>query len=98
IKHYSIFYSEGRQIKVSKRIILGIQVTNRVEKVPDVQEILTNYGCNIRTRLGLHEVSKKSCSPLGLLILDTIGDNAEVLEMEKKLRKIKGRVVKKMVF
>ena len=83
---------------MTKRIVLGIQVTNRVEKVPDVQEILTNYGCNIRTRLGLHEVSKKSCSPLGLLILDTFGDNAEVLEMEKKLRKIKGLVVKKMVF
>lgn len=43
---------------MEKRIVLGVQVTNRVEKVLDVQKILTEYGCNIRTRLGLHEVSK----------------------------------------
>lgn len=83
---------------MSKRIVLGIQVTNRVEKIPDVQKILTDYGCNIKTRLGLHEVSTKSCSSLGLLILDTYGDDVDVLEMEKKLKKVKGLVVKKMVF
>jgi hypothetical protein len=83
---------------MSKRIVLGIQVTNRVEKVPDVQKILTDYGCNIKTRLGLHEVSKSVCSTQGLLLLDTYGDEAEILEMEKKLKKVKGLVVKKMVF
>jgi len=31
---------------MSKRIVLGIQVTNRVEKIPDVQKILTDYGFN----------------------------------------------------
>ena len=56
---------------MTKRIVLGIQVTNRVEKIPDVQKILTEYGCNIKTRLGLHEVSKSVCSALGLLLLDT---------------------------
>jgi hypothetical protein len=83
---------------MTKRIVLGIQVTNRVEKVPDVQKILTDYGCNIKTRLGLHEVSKSVCSTQGLLLLDTYGDEAEILEMEKKLKKVKGLVVKKMVF
>ena len=83
---------------MSKRIVLGIQVTNRVEKIPDVQKILTEYGCNIKTRLGLHEVSKSVCSTQGLLLLDTYGDEAEILEMEKKLKKVKGLVVKKMVF
>jgi hypothetical protein len=83
---------------MTKRVVLGIQVTNRVEKIPDVQKILTDYGCNIRTRLGLHEASKKVCSQLGLLILDTCGEEAEILEMEKKLKKVKGLVVKKMTF
>ena len=83
---------------MTKRIVLGIQVTNRVEKIPDVQKILTAYGCNIKTRLGLHEVSKSVCSALGLLLLDTYGDEAEILEMEKKLKKVKGLVVKKMTF
>jgi hypothetical protein len=83
---------------MTKRIVLGIQVTNRVEKIPDVQKILTEYGCNIKTRLGLHEVSKSVCSALGLLLLDTYGDEADILEMEKKLKKVKGLVVKKMTF
>jgi len=83
---------------MSKRIVLGIQVTNRLKEIPTVQKVLSDYGCNIRTRLGLHEVSKKACSPLGLLILDTYGEEADVLEMEKKLRKIKGLIVRKMVF
>jgi hypothetical protein len=83
---------------MSKRIVLGIQVTNRLEEVPIVQKILTDYGCNIKTRLGLHEVAQNACSPLGLLILETQGKEADILEMEKKLKKVKGLVVKKMVF
>jgi hypothetical protein len=83
---------------MAKRIVLGIQVTNRVEKIPDVQKILTDYGCNIKTRLGLHEVSESGCSAMGLLLLDTYGDEADILEMEKKLKKVKGLVVKKMTF
>lgn len=82
---------------MAKRIVLGVQVTNRVEEIPAVQTILTDYGCYIRTRLGLH-VSEKLCSVLGLLILDTCGDEAEISAMEKKLKKIKGLNVKKMVF
>ncbi len=80
------------------RIILGVQVSNRVENILDVQKILTEYGCNIRTRLGLHEVTESHCSNVGLLILDTYGDEADILKMESKLRKLKGLTVKKMVF
>jgi hypothetical protein len=85
---------------MGKKIVLiaGQIKQERVKKVPDVQKILTDYGCNIRTRLGLHEVSKSVCSTRGLLLLDTYGDEAEILEMEKKLKKIKGLVVKKMTF
>jgi len=83
---------------MTKRIILGIEVTNRLKEVPTVQKILSDHGCNIKTRLGLHEVSKKACSPLGLLILETCGNEADILSMEKKLKKVKGLIVKKMVF
>jgi len=83
---------------MAKRIVLGIQVTNRVANVPDVQQILTEYGCNIRTRLGLHEVTQTVCAPTGLLILDTFGDEAEINEMEKKLKEINGLVLGRMEF
>jgi hypothetical protein len=83
---------------MSKRIILGVQVTNRVENVPEVQSVLSEYGCNIKTRLGLHEVGPSSCSTVGLLIVETFGEESQILRFEQKLGEIKGVVVKKMVF
>jgi len=81
-----------------KKIILGVQISDRSKKVPDVQKIFTQYGCNIKTRLGLHEVGEKVCSPSGLILLEMYGDEKEILQMEKKLKAIKGVQVKKMVF
>ncbi len=83
---------------MAERIILGVQVTNRMENIQDVQKILTEYGCNIKTRLGLHEVTESHCSTVGLLILETYGDEADILRMESKLRELKGLTVQKMVF
>ena len=36
--------------------IVGIHVTDRAQAAGRVQEILSKYGKNIRTRLGLHDV------------------------------------------
>jgi hypothetical protein len=83
---------------MEKRIVLGVQITKRVQNVPSVQTVLTEYGCNIKTRLGLHEVTESICSTVGLLILDTYGDEKQILELEAKLKEIKGVVVQKMVF
>jgi hypothetical protein len=83
---------------MSKRVIMGVQVTDRLKEVPAVQKILSDHGCNIKTRLGLHELDAKACSPQGLLILELAGKPAELTAMETKLKKIKGIVVKKMVF
>jgi len=83
---------------MSKRIVLGVQITKRVQNVPAVQAVLTEYGCNIRTRLGLHEVTEAICSTVGLLLLDTYGDEKQILDMEAKLKGIEGVVVQKMVF
>jgi hypothetical protein len=83
---------------MAERTILGVQVTNRLENIMDVQQILTEFGCNIKTRLGLHEVTESHCSTVGLLILETYGDEADILRMESKLRELKGLTVQKMVF
>ncbi|MBF0121413.1 MAG: hypothetical protein HQK79_21495 [Desulfobacterales bacterium] len=81
-----------------ERIILGVQVTNRVENILEVQKILTEYGCNIKTRLGLHDLNENTCSSVGLLLLETYGEEAKIHEMEAKLKGIKGLDVQKMVF
>ncbi len=81
-----------------KRIILGVQVTNRIKNALEVQEVLTKFGCNIKTRLGLHEVTDAVCSTIGLLILEMYGDIKQIKEMESQLKAVHGIVVKKMVF
>lgn len=83
---------------MEKHVILGVHVIDRVKKVPDVQKILTQFGCNIKTRLGLHEVSGNICSPTGLLLLELCGPDAELEAMEKDLQSLEGVQVQKMVF
>ncbi|NLN76456.1 MAG: hypothetical protein GX139_09100 [Armatimonadetes bacterium] len=74
---------------MSKRIILGVNISSRTQAVPEVQKALTKYGCNIRTRLGLHEVSGDSCAPGGLLILEMFGDDKSIGEMMARCRQFK---------
>jgi hypothetical protein len=78
--------------------ILGIQVTDRVKKVSDLQSVLTKFGCTIKTRLGLHDVIDDYCSPAGLIILELTGNNDEFFKLENELLKIDGVEVKKMIF
>ncbi|WP_066504319.1 hypothetical protein [Abyssisolibacter fermentans] len=78
--------------------IMGIKIDNRNENVPKVQNLFTEYGCIINTRLGLHE-AHNLCSPQGLILLEVIEEkNQEVDRFEAKLNSIEGVVVKKMVF
>ena len=83
---------------MKKHIILGIHITNRLKKAADVQKLLTAYGCNIKTRLGLHEVSDVACAPNGLLILELAGNEKKCNELTAKLGKVIGVQVKKMMF
>lgn len=79
-------------------IILGVHITERVQHAPRVQEILTQYGCSIKTRMGLHEVSDKFCSPNGLVLLEMAGPEEPIREMVQKLEAVEGVEVKHMQF
>ncbi len=81
-----------------KKIILGIQITNRMTKAGEVQKLFTQFGCNIKTRLGLHEVNDNVCSPSGLVLLEMFGKEEDILKMEKDLKSIEGVKVQKMNF
>lgn len=83
---------------MAKTCVLGLMVTNRVENAPQLQKVLTECGCNIKTRIGLHEVTENLCSPAGLILLELFGDEKAHAEVEDKLREIKGLQVQKMLF
>jgi desulfoferrodoxin-like iron-binding protein len=81
-----------------KHVILGVHITDRVHHVPTVQNVLTHYGCNIKTRLGLHDVSESFCSPNGLMLIEFIGNDSQCKSMIAELSALAGVEVKRMVF
>ena len=82
----------------SKHIILGVHVTDRLQKAVEVQKLFSEYGCHIKTRLGLHEVGPDVCSPQGVVLLELFGDEAKCFELKDKLGAIEGIEVQQMVF
>ncbi len=82
----------------AEHIIVGIHVTDRLKSAADVQKIFTQYGCNIKTRLGLHEVHRNYCAGGGIVLLEMVGEMKDVDAMLRKLKKIEGLEAKKMTF
>lgn len=78
--------------------IIGIFINERVKEASLIQNILTKYGCSIKTRLGLHEVANNFCSPSGLILLELHGDTNEMLKLENELLTVEGIQVQKMTF
>ena len=79
-------------------IILGVHITDRLGRAVDVQKVFTEYGCNIKTRVGLHDVSAQSCSPSGVVLIEFFGSGDEATAMMDKLNAVEGVFVQKMVF
>jgi hypothetical protein len=84
--------------QVEKHIILGVHITDRFRRAGAVQKVFTDYGCHIKTRLGLHEVGVDFCSPNGLVLLEVVGPETTVRAMERRLKAIRGIDVQRMVF
>ena len=64
--------------------IMIVKIGERRKKSPEVQEVLSKFGCSIKTRLGLHEAGDV-CSEEGVLVLQLTGDTDEMLALEKAL-------------
>jgi desulfoferrodoxin-like iron-binding protein len=79
-------------------VILGVHITDRVKHVPSVQAVLTQFGCNIKTRLGLHHVNESFCSPNGLMIIEFVGEDSQCETMISQLSAVEGVQVKRMRF
>lgn len=81
------------------KTILGFVLHERVKTASKVQDLLTKYGCDINTRIGLHVASSGECSPQGLILLEFIDDaDDKVKHFEKELKEIADVDIQKMVF
>ena len=71
--------------------IMAVRIEQRDATAVEVQKVLTEYGCSIRTRLGLHDqTDDNTCSPSGLLILQLACSENVAEELNKKLSVIAG--------
>lgn len=78
--------------------IVGIHITDRLQNVPAFQALLSEYGCHIKTRIGLHDVSDNYCSPNGLVIVELVGEDTKRDAFVAALKNISGLDVQMMVF
>jgi hypothetical protein len=80
------------------KMIMGIKLNQRHETAKALQDILTQHGCIINTRLGVHEVSDVTCSEQGYILLEFAGnaDGREIDEMQAHIEALGGLTVKRM--
>lgn len=79
-------------------LIIGVQISSFSTQSEEVQKVFTEYGCSIRTRVGLHNVADGLCSLTALILLEFIGTPQLADEMIAKLTAIQGVTVKTMSF
>lgn len=72
------------------RDVLLLLVDNRRQVAPEVQQILTDYGCYIKTRLGIHDNVLNQCSETGLIFLELVGEKEKHNELIKAIDLLDG--------
>ncbi len=63
-----------------------------------MQKVFTEYGCNIKTRVGLHDVAGDFCAPGGVCILELVGPDGITGEIAGRLAAITGVDTKTVEF
>lgn len=60
--------------------IMGILLDNRTEEAVKFQKIITEFGCNIRTRIGLHNIGEYKCINNGIILLEVVNNVNEIYD------------------
>ena len=77
-----------------QRTLLVVLLSRRHKTAVKAQKLLTDYGCIIKTRLGIHEGVLDKCSDAGLIVLELVGPNKDKKELASKLKKLSGVKIK----
>lgn len=75
--------------------IIGVKLEHRQDTSVELQKIATEFGCSIKTRIGLHDVADNICSPSGVILFEVL---SKAEEFEKALKSIEGAIVKTIIF
>jgi hypothetical protein len=73
-----------------KKTVLLVLIGKRKESAVKLQQVLTAWGCLIKTRLGLHSGVMENCSETGFLFLELYGSDEDNAELARKVAVIPG--------
>lgn len=85
-----------REDVMDYRLIIA-KVSNREGVAQDMQRILTDQGCLIKVRLGLHDIPANTCSPAGLVVMEVEGEEAGLTKLVSQLSELPGVFAKYLV-
>lgn len=77
-------------------IIIGIKLSNKIDNAVELQQILTEFNCIIKLRIGINNQAL-FCSSTGIILLQ-IEDNEKAVELEKALLNIDSIELQRMIF
>jgi len=72
------------------RAVLIARLSRRKKSAVSVQKVLTQHGCLIRTRLGIHAGAGDRCADDGLIILELVGAAGKMKELAGCLSRLPG--------
>lgn len=70
--------------------VIGVRMDDREGNALRFQEVLTENGCAIKARLGLHEVRENLCADDGLIVLQPCGEKERIEKLVEDLNKLPG--------
>lgn len=68
--------------------IIGIQLDDRIEEAVKFQQILTECGCDIKTRIGLHNIGEYKCINQGIILLEVVNNINKTYDILSKNWKV----------
>jgi hypothetical protein len=90
-------FMEGFRMSENHQI-LGVHLIDRIAKAGEVQRLFTEFGCDIKTRVGMHDARGDVCGPGGIIILECVGSAESFEQLAAQLKAIEGVEVQQMVF
>ena len=70
--------------------IIGLRVDHRRSNALALQKALTEFGCHIKLRVGLHETGEDFCSDDGVMMLQACGDQKTIDHMMETFNGMEG--------
>lgn len=77
-----------------KKSLLIVLLGNRLHTATKFQHIISEFGCIIRTRIGLHHEVSGKCSNQGVIILELIGEKSKQKTLVNEIKALAGAKIK----